>query len=117
MSEEIKTAKKDSIPQELVKKKSRADKQAEHIDRIKRTLSASFLGLAAGIAAFLLKEDTMSGILLLFIAIIAQRYLFILLRKNMIPLGAKDWFYQGFMTFSFWFIAWTILQTTFLTTA
>ncbi|MDD1672493.1 MAG: hypothetical protein LUO82_05795 [Methanomicrobiales archaeon] len=112
MSEETKTIKKDSMPQEPAKKKSVADKRAEHIDRIKRTLSASFLGLAAGIAAFFLKEDTMSGILFLAIAIIMQRYLFIPLRRNMTPLGAKDWFYQGFMTFSLWFISWTILLTT-----
>jgi PKD repeat protein len=24
-------------------------------------------------------------------------------------LGAKDWIYQGFMTFAFWFMTWTIL--------
>jgi hypothetical protein len=40
--------------------------------------------------------------------IIAQRYLFILLRKNMIS-RAKDWFYQGFMTAALWFMTWTIL--------
>jgi PKD repeat protein len=26
-------------------------------------------------------------------------------------LGGKDWFYQGFMTFAFWLMTWTILLT------
>jgi hypothetical protein len=26
-------------------------------------------------------------------------------------LGGKDWLYQGFMTFAFWFMTWTILLT------
>jgi hypothetical protein len=31
-------------------------------------------------------------------------------------LGAKDWFYQGFMTFAFWFMSWTILLSTMTVT-
>jgi len=27
-------------------------------------------------------------------------------------LTAKDWLFQGFMTFSLWFISWTILLST-----
>jgi hypothetical protein len=94
------------------KQKTRADKQQDHMDRIKRTLAASFLGIAAGFIAFFLRDDRTTGFLLMLIAIIVQRYLFIPLRRGMDPLGAKDWIYQGFMTLSFWFITWTILLTT-----
>jgi hypothetical protein len=94
------------------KKKTREDKQREHMDRIRRTLTASFLGIAAGLIAFSLQEDPTTGFLLMLIAIILQRYLFIPLRRGLESLGAKDWIYQGFMTLSFWFITWTILLTT-----
>ncbi|MDD1678778.1 MAG: hypothetical protein LUO93_06290 [Methanomicrobiales archaeon] len=94
------------------KQKTRADKQQDHMDRIKRTLTASFLGIAAGVIAFFLQDDPTTGFLLVLIAIIIQRYLFIPLRRGREPLGAKDWIYQGFMTVSFWFITWTILLTT-----
>jgi hypothetical protein len=111
MSEDKKNPAKES-PEIQKKKKTREDKQREHMDRIRRTLAASFLGITAGIAAFYFQEDPTTGILLMLIAIIVQRYLFIPLRRGMEPLGAKDWIYQGFMTISFWFITWTILLTT-----
>jgi uncharacterized membrane-anchored protein len=94
------------------KKKTREDKQREHMDRIRRTLTASFLGIAAGVIAFFMQDDPTTGLLLVLIAIVIQRYLFIPLRRGMEPLNAKDWIYQGFMTLSFWFITWTILLTT-----
>jgi hypothetical protein len=31
------------------------------------------------------------------------------MRLGPASLGKKDWFYQGFMTFAFWFITWTLL--------
>jgi PKD repeat protein len=31
------------------------------------------------------------------------------MRIDSAKLGAKDWFYQGFMTFAFWVMTWTIL--------
>ncbi len=94
------------------KKKTREDKQREHMDRIRRTLTASFLGVAAGVIAFFMPDDPTTGFLVMLIAIVLQRYIFIPLRRGMEPLNAKDWVYQGFMTLSFWFITWTILLTT-----
>jgi hypothetical protein len=94
------------------KKKTREDKQREHMDRIRRTLTASFLGVAAGVIAFFMPDDPTTGFLVMLIAIILQRYIFIPLRRGMEPLNIKDWIYQGFMTLSFWFITWTILLTT-----
>ncbi len=93
------------------KKKTREDKQKEHMDRIWRTLTASFLGVIAGVIAFFIPDDPTTGFLVMLIAIILQRYIFIPLRRGMEPLNAKDWIYQGFMTLSFWFITWTILLT------
>jgi uncharacterized membrane-anchored protein len=110
MSEDKKKPVKE--PEEIPKKKkTRQDKQLEHMDRIRRTLTASFMGIAAGVIAFFMNDDPTTGFLLMLIAIILQRYLFIPLRKGMEPLNAKDWIYQGFMTISFWFITWTILLT------
>jgi len=40
-----------------------------------------------------------------------QKHIFMLMHLFLKPLGFKDWFYQGFMTFAFWFITWTILLT------
>jgi hypothetical protein len=34
-----------------------------------------------------------------------------LMGMNTGNLGTKDWFYQGFMTFAFWFMTWTLLLT------
>jgi hypothetical protein len=115
MSDDKKKPVKESAkePAEIPKKKkTREDKQREHMDRIRRTLTASFLGIAAGVIAFFMQDDPTTGFLLMLIAIIMQRYLFIPLRRGMEPLSAKDWVYQAFMTISFWFIAWTILLTT-----
>jgi hypothetical protein len=111
MSEDIKSPKKEPA-EGTKKKKTRMEKQLEHMDRIRRTLAASFLGIIAGVVSYYLRDDPTTGILLMLIAIIVQRYLFIPLRKDMEALGPKDWIYQGFMTFSFWFISWTILLTT-----
>jgi PKD repeat protein len=47
--------------------------------------------------------------MLMLAAIVAQKHLFILLGMDTSKLGGKDWFYQGFMTFALWFMAWTIL--------
>ncbi|MDD1673515.1 MAG: hypothetical protein LUP99_03795 [Methanomicrobiales archaeon] len=112
MSEETKNPRREPGESER-KKKTREEKQIEHMDRIRRTLAASFLGIATGIISFYLQlqEDPLTGILLVLVAIIVQKYLFIPLRKNMEALGPKDWFYQGFMTVAFWFITWTILRT------
>jgi hypothetical protein len=111
MSDESKNGKKESSEPELRKKRTREEKQAEHMDRIQRTLIASLLGILAGGVSFFMREDPTTGILVVLIAIIIQRYLFLPLRRGLSSLGSKDWFYQGFVTFSFWFITWTIFLT------
>jgi hypothetical protein len=92
------------------KKLSRAEKQAQHMERLKRTGIACGAGILAGVLAFFADPVPSGlGILLLLAAILLQKYLFLALRMDYLGLTSKDWFYQGFMTFSLWFITWTIL--------
>jgi hypothetical protein len=104
------------------KAKTKADKQAEHIGRIKRTLIASLLGIFTGILSYWsggipnaagLQENGFLAFMLMLAGIVVQKHLFRLLGMDTSKLGAKDWFYQGFMTFAFWFMTWTILLTSF----
>lgn len=103
-------------PVQTKKQKTKADKQAEHIDRIKRTLIASLIGILAGGLSYYISisYSTDTGLLAFMImiaGIVVQKHIFMLLRMDTERLGAKDWFYQGFMTFAFWFMSWTILLT------
>jgi len=102
------------------KAKTKADKQAEHIARIKRTLVASLLGILTGILSYWsggtpniagVQENGFLAFMLMLAGIVVQKHIFKLLGMDTSKLGAKDWFYQGFMTFAFWFMTWTILLT------
>jgi len=42
---------------------------------------------------------------------VVQRHIFMFTKLEPESLGKKDWVYQGFMTFAFWFITWTVLLT------
>ena len=85
--------------------------------RIIRTIIAVIAGFLAGLVCFVTEgiaaqsggvRSMVFPILILIAAIIIQRHIFMLLRLTY-TLEKKDWFYQGFMTFSFWFVTWTIL--------
>ncbi len=112
------TTEEKTVP--VKKVKTRADKQAEHIDRIKRTVIASLLGIVAGILSYYLggvpnasgiQNDGFLGFMIMLALVVLQRHIFVLFRIDTTRLGGKDWFYQGFMTFAFWFMTWTILLT------
>jgi hypothetical protein len=112
-------------PVPIKKLKTKADKQAEHIARIKRTLAASLIGIGTGAIAFSLggtadaaglQKDGFLGLMLMLAGIVIQKHLFILMGMDTDKLGWKDWFYQGFMTFAFWFMSWAILLTWFMST-
>lgn len=99
----------------------RSEKQRAHLNRIARTLAACFIGMIAGGLSFALggtpnenmvQPNALLGLVILAAAIVIQRHLFVLLRLDTPELGAKDWFYQGFMTFALWFMTLTILLTT-----
>lgn len=116
MSEEVSGEK----PVQQKKVKTTADKQAEHIARIKRTLLASLIGIGTGLLSFSLggvpdaaglQKDGFLGFMLMLAGIVIQKHIFILMGMDTGRLGWKDWFYQGFMTFAFWFMTWAILLT------
>ncbi len=100
--------------------KNAAEKAAEHRERMVRTAIACFFGIIVGVISYSLIGDTTTplgesrsilGLLLLLAGIVFQKHMFILLKIDYTKLGGKDWFYQAFMTFAFWFISWTILLT------
>lgn len=102
------------------KQKTKADKQAEHINRIKRTLVASFMGILTGSLSYYIggipsatgmQADGLLGLMLMLAAIVLQKHIFMLSGMDTSKLGGKDWFYQGFMTFAFWFMTWALLLT------
>jgi hypothetical protein len=115
--------KTEAKPVQTKKAKTRADKQAEHIERIKRTLVASVFGILAGLLSYYfgsvpaaggLQNDGFLGFMFMLAFVVLQKHTFILMRMDTSKLGGKDWFYQGFMTFAFWFMTWTILLTCFV---
>jgi hypothetical protein len=98
------------------KEKTKADKQTEHIARIKRTLLASIIGIFVGVLSYYInisfsKDAGYLGLMLMLAGIVIQKHIFVLMGMDISKLGGKDWFYQGFMTFAFWFMTWTILLT------
>jgi hypothetical protein len=105
-------------PELTKKQKSRMEKQAEHIDRIKRTLIACLLGMFTGVLSFYsvpvsevsgINSHTMLAFFLMIAGIVIQKHIFLLTGTDTAKLGGKDWFYQGFMTFALWFMTWAIL--------
>jgi len=108
--------------QEIPKKKLTAlEKQEQHISRIKKTAIACFLGIITGVISFIIvpptsvsgfNNYTMLALFLMLAGVVVQRHIFILMKLNTPKMGNKDWLYQGFMTFAFWFISWSILLST-----
>jgi heme/copper-type cytochrome/quinol oxidase subunit 4 len=108
------------------KAKTKAEKQAEHIERIKRTLTACVLGMFTGALSFAsggtpgvdgLQNNGLLAFMLMLAGIVIQKHVFMFLGMDTSKLGAKDWFYQGFMTFALWFMVWTILLSSSLPVA
>ncbi|HOW34588.1 MAG TPA: hypothetical protein PLN32_09065 [Methanoregulaceae archaeon] len=106
--------------EELPKKLSPEEKRQENSRKIKRTLIATALGIITGVISYLAIDSsqilgfqsyTILALLIMFAGIVVQKHIFMLMHLFSKPLGFKDWFYQGFMTFAFWFITWTILLT------
>jgi hypothetical protein len=100
----------------------KVDKVALHNERILRTVIACMMGILAGIASFIFsgqvdaatgsQPNAIIGVLILLAGIVFQRHIFMIVKIDYTSLGGKDWFYQAFMTFSLWFISWTLLLTT-----
>ena len=108
---------------EIPQKKTPKEKSQEHLQRIKRSLIGCVMGIFTGVISYLVTRGlpsteilgftpyTLLALVIMAAGIVIQRHLFILMHLSSPPLGKKDWFYQGFMTFAFWFITWTLLLT------
>ncbi len=108
----------EKAPEKAPKKKlTKAEKQAQHMDRLKKTAVACLAGVIAGVLSFYVDSappgttvaGTVLGILFVLAAIVFQKYVFFALKMDYLGLTAKDWLFQGFMTVSLWFITWTLL--------
>ncbi|MBN1165536.1 MAG: hypothetical protein JXA44_00220 [Methanospirillaceae archaeon] len=120
MSEELTRTDPDADTpiQEMVKDHKRIE---EYTSKIKRTLVACFAGAAAGILSYYTQGSSAGqsssdthiylAFFLMLAAIVLQKHVFMLMRIDTGSLGKKDWFYQGFMTFAFWFVSWTFLMS------
>jgi hypothetical protein len=106
--------------QDIPRKKTPEQKSAEHLQRIKRSLIACVMGIITGVISYLVIDPsqilgfqsyTLLALVIMAAGIVIQRHIFMAMRLNPATLGKKDWFYQGFMTFAFWFITWTLLLT------
>jgi heme/copper-type cytochrome/quinol oxidase subunit 4 len=108
-------------PETKKKKLTAGEKQVQHIQRIKKTSIACFLGIITGVVSFFvvppgqatgLTNYTILAFFLMLAGVVVQRHIFVLMKLNTPKLGKKDWLYQGFMTFAFWFITWSLLLST-----
>jgi hypothetical protein len=112
-----------AIEEQVIPKKklTAEEKQVQHINRIKKTAIACFLGIITGVISFVIvpvtsitgfNNYTMLALFLMLAGVVVQRHIFILMKINTPKMGNKDWLYQGFMTFAFWYISWSILLST-----
>jgi hypothetical protein len=109
---------------EVPKKKLTAkEKQEQHISRIKKTAIACFIGIITGVISYIIvpgtnltgfNNYTMLALFLMLAGVVVQRHTFVLMKLDTPKLNKKDWVYQGFMTFAFWYITWSILLSTVL---
>ena len=101
-----------------------ADARASHIRGLTVTTLASLAGILAAIGSSVVTagaatpETSQTGIYVLVAAIVVQfPILEALGRSGLVAVdieefGAKDYLYVIFMTFSLWFVSWTVLLTT-----
>jgi hypothetical protein len=101
-----------------------ASPRASHIRGVTVTTLASLAGMVAAVVSSIVTEgaanpatDTL-GLYVLAAAILVQLPILQVLGKTGLvavdveEFGAKDYLYVAFMTFSLWFVCWTIILTT-----
>ena len=99
------------------KQKTKLEKQAEHIRPDKENGTACLIRYVCWDPVVYLQVTVKSDIgllafMLMLAGVVVQRHIFMLMHIDTAKLGAKDWLYQGFMTFAFWFMSWTLLLST-----
>ncbi|AAB90693.1 EMC6-like membrane protein [Archaeoglobus fulgidus] len=92
--------------------KPEAPKEEEYnlAKEMKKTLTPILMGVVAGILSFLatgeFRQRDAFGIIILVFLIYVQKFI---LPKMGIELEGKDWAGIAFLTFSSWYISWTIM--------
>ena len=86
--------------------KQEQEERTKHVEGIKKTLLSSLLGIAGGVFSFYLPAY---GILILLVVVYAQRLALPRIKIDTKEYRFTDWFFVVFMTFSFWYVSWTIL--------
>ncbi len=71
--------------------------------------------IEAGLAG--VQANPIIGILVLLVAIVIQKSIFMIIKIDTSKLGKKDWFYQAFLTFVTWYLSWTLMLSTSLLSA
>ena len=96
-----------------------AERRAAHVRGVTVTAIACLAGVAAAVVSTVAADGAgdILGVYILASAVVVQFPLFKLLEMAGVDLdtddfGAKDYLYIAFMTFSLWFVCWTILLTT-----
>lgn len=106
--------------EDIPRRKTPREKSRENIVRIKRSGIASAMGIITGVISYFavdasqilgIQVYTLFAFLIMAAGVVIQKHIFTILKLDPDSLGWKGWFYQGFMTFAFWFITWTILLT------
>lgn len=89
------------------------DGRAAHLRSVTITSVTALSGIAAALASAALASGASdpSGLYPLAGAILLQLPILRLLRIGVEDFSAKDNLYVAFMTFSFWFVTWTVLLT------
>ncbi|WP_135662450.1 EMC6-like membrane protein [Halorhabdus rudnickae] len=85
-----------------------------HLKSVVVTGLTTVLGMGAGIASSVLELDPSSRTALgvLAAAILVQFPILQVVGVDIDEFSTKDYLYIGFMTFSLWFVTWSILLTT-----
>lgn len=95
-----------------------ADRFSPHLRGLTVTTLASLAGVAAAVVSVVLTADAASpatsslGLYVLAGAVLVQFPVLQLAGIDVEDFSAKDYLYVAFMTFSLWFVCWTILLTT-----
>jgi hypothetical protein len=95
-----------------VKTPTREERIANHLRGIKMSFIPAVLGAAAGFLSspYVLSPVHQSfSILILALAVYAQKYILSAWGLESNKFDAKAWIYLAFMTFVFWYVSWTII--------
>ena len=90
------------------------DRRAQHRRSLKVTATATLVGVVAGVATPMVTTGPSDrlGLAVVFGAFLASMGVMRLLGVDVEEFSTKDHLYIAFMTFSLWFMTWTILLET-----